>query len=73
MPQTQLEKLKSERKQLRRGFTKTLNEISDTFAKSTQTEEEISVLKSIAEALHKQFHDCQTLDKGFHGIILEEI
>ena len=73
MPRTQLEKLKSERRQLRRGFTKTYNEISDIFAKSAQTEEEISVLKSTAEALHEQFRDCQILDKELRGIVLEEI
>ena len=63
MPRTQLEKPKSERRQLRRGLTKTYNEISDIFAKSAQTEEEISILKSTAEALHEQFRDCQILDR----------
>ena len=73
MPRTTMEKLKSERRQLRRGFTKTYNEVSGLLTKDALTNDDISLLKSTAGALHDQFQECITLEKELRAVVLEEI
>ena len=73
MPRTTMEKLKSERRQLRRAFTKTYNEVSGLLTKDALTNDDISLLKSTAGALHDQFQECITLEKELRAVVLEEI
>ena len=73
MPRTTMEKLKSERRHLRRAFTKTYNEVSGLLTKDALTNDDISLLKSIAGALHDQFQECITLEKELRAVVLEEI
>ena len=68
------EKLKLERRQLRRTFTKIYNETSSFIAdKTVFSNEEIARLKSAFSALHTQFKDCNELEKQLRDIVLDEI
>ena len=73
MPKSPLEKLKLERRQVRRAFTKTFNDGAPFLDKSALSEEDLSTLKSIVSALTTEFNDCQELDKELRSIVLEEI
>ena len=73
MPKSPLEKLKLERRQVRRAFTKTFNDGAPFLDKSAPSEEDLSTLKSIMSALTTEFNDCQELDKELRSIVLEEI
>ena len=72
MPRTPLEKLKSERRQLRRAFTKTYNEVSGLRMQEQLLNDDISLLKSTAGALHDQFQECLTLEKELRAVVLYE-
>ena len=73
MPRTPMEKLKSERRQLRRAFTKTYNEVSGLLTNEHVSNDDITLLKSAAAALHDQFQECLTLEKELRAIVLDEI
>ena len=72
MPRTTMEKLKSERRQLRRAFTKTYNEVSGLLTKDALRNDDISLLKSTTGALHDQFQECITVEKELRAVVLEE-
>ena len=72
MPRTPLEKLKSERRQLRRAFTKTYNEVSGLRTQEQLLNDDISLLKSTAGALHDQFQECLTLEKELRTVVLDD-
>lgn len=68
-----LDKLKQERRQLRRTYTKIYNEASILFMKTDLTEEEITLLKSSFELLNTTFQDSTHLEKELKNIILDEV
>ena len=70
---TTLEKLKSERCQLGRAFTKTYNEVSGLLTKESLENDDISLLNSTAGALHDQCQEFLTLEKGLRTVVLGEI
>eukprot|EP00794_Sanderia_malayensis_P003895 gene3895-biopygen3329 len=72
-PKSALEKLKQERRQIRRTFTKIFNEASALFTQESLRDEEISLLKSSLELLTNTFQDSQNLEKEIKEIVLEEI
>ena len=73
MPRTPLEKLKSERRQLCREFTKTYNNASEYFTQPILSNEDISLLKTTAAALNDQFQECHDLGKDIGSVALDEI
>ena len=52
---------------------KTYNEVSGLLTKDALTNDDISLLKSTAGALHDQCQECITLEKELHAVVLEEI
>ena len=70
---TTLEKLKQERSQLRRTFTKIFNEASPLLTKSPLTDDEIVHLKSSSELLNDTFEESRALERELKSIILDEI
>ena len=68
-----LEKLKQDRRQLRRTFTKTYNEVSGILAKQSCTTEEISQLRLTNEELEAQLKECRDLDKDIRKMAMDEI
>ena len=70
---TTLEKLKQERSQLRRTFTKIFNEASPLLTKSPLTDDEIVHLKSSSELLNNTFEESRGLERELKSIILDEI
>ena len=73
MPKSPFEKLKLERRQARRTFTKTFNDAAVFFKETALSDEVLSTLKSIASALNAEFKNCLELDKELRSIVLEEI
>jgi len=73
MPRTPLEKLKSERRQLRRAFTTAYNEVSGLLMNEHVSNDDITLRKSASAALHDQLQECSTLEKELCTIILDEI
>ena len=73
MTKTPLEKLKLERRQLRRAFTKTFNEVATLFDESLLSDKDVSQLKSAADALNVQFRECQDLDRELRSVVLEDM
>ena len=67
-----LEKLKQDRRQLRRTFTKTYNDVSSLLTKQSYTAEEISQLQSTSEELNAQFTECKDFDNKIRQIAMEE-
>ena len=51
---------------------KTYNEVSGLLTKDALTNDDISLLKSTAGALHNQCQECITLEKELHAVVLEE-
>ena len=68
-----LERLKQDRRQLRRTFTKTYNEVMGLLAQPSCTAEEISQLRFTNEELNVQFKDCRDLDKDIRKMAMDEI
>ena len=68
-----LEKLKQDRRQLRRTFTKTYNEFSGILAKQSCTAEEILQLRLTNEELEAQFKECRDLYKDIRKMVVDEI
>ena len=68
-----LEKLKQDRRQLRRAFTKTSNEVTSLLTEESYTVEEICQLQSTFEELSTQFKECKDLDKDIRKVVMEEI
>ena len=66
-------KLKQERRQLRRSFTKIYNDTSSLFDKQTLSKEELAQLKSSFTALNNQFNGCKDLEKQLKELIIEEV
>ena len=73
MPRTPLEKLKLERRQLRRAFTKAYNDASEYFTQPILSNEDITLLKTAAAALNDQFRECHDLGKDIRSVALDEI
>ena len=73
---TALEKLKQERSQLRRTFTKIFNfyeQASPLLTKSPLTDDEIVHLKSSSELLNDTFEESRALERELKSIILDDI
>ena len=66
-------KLKQERRQLRRSFTKIYNDTSSLFDKQTLSKEELAQLKSSFAALNSQFNECKDIEKQLRELIIEEV
>ena len=73
MPVTTIDKLKSERRQLRRAFTKTYDEVSGLLTKEPLSKDDITKLKSAAGSLHEQHQECIALEKELRAVVLDEI
>jgi len=67
-----LERLKQDRRQAQRTFTKTYNEVTGILAQPSCTAEEISQLRFTNEELNAQFKDCRDLDKDIQKMAMDE-
>ena len=67
------ERLKQERSQLRRTFTKIFNEASLFLKKSTLTDEEIARVKASSELLNATFEKTRTMERELKSIVLDDI
>ena len=67
------ERLKQERSQLRRTFTKIFNEASPFLKKSTLTNEEIARVKASSELLNATFEETRTMERELKSIVLDGI
>ena len=68
-----LERLKQDRRQVRRTFTETYNEVTGILVKPSYTAEEISQLRFTNEELNAKFKDCRDLDKDIRKMAMDEI
>ena len=66
---TPFDKLKQERSQLRRTFTKIFNEASALFTKSVLTDDELALAKGSIELLNTTFDEIRALERELNNII----
>ena len=73
MPKSQLEKLKQERRKIRRSFTKIFHEVSPYFDSLNLSDADVSALKSSLVALNSKFEQCEKVDTELEEVLLDEI